>query len=116
MQYTANSTNGAFSFITNLGRARVNGLEADASFVFTPALRGGANLALTDAILTSDQASADGVGLGSAGDRIPAVPRVAADGWLEYRRDLGGGSAAARRGPLRGPRPPADQRARRAPP
>lgn len=91
MQYTANSTNGAFSFITNLGRARVNGLEADASFILSPAWRGGANLALTDAVLTNDQASADGVGLGSAGDRIPAVPRVAADGWLEYRRDLGGG-------------------------
>ena len=91
MQYTANSTNGAFSFITNLGRARVNGLEADASFAFTSAWRGGANLALTDAILTSDQASADGVGLGAAGDRIPAVPRIAADSWLEYRRDLGGG-------------------------
>ena len=91
MQYNANSMNGAFSFITNLGQARVNGLEADISFVFNPTLRGGANLALTDAILTSDQASADGVGLGSAGDRIPAVPRVAADGWLEYRRELGGG-------------------------
>lgn len=91
MQYTANSTNGAFSFITNLGRARVNGLEADAAFVINPALRGGANLALTDAILTSDQASDDGVGLGSAGDRIPAIPRVAADAWLEYRRDLSGG-------------------------
>jgi outer membrane receptor protein involved in Fe transport len=91
MQYTSNSTNGAFSFITNLGRARVNGLEADATFVVNPALRGGANLALTDAILTHDQASDDGVGLGSAGDRIPAVARVAADAWLEYRRDLSGG-------------------------
>lgn len=91
MQYTANSTNGAFSFITNLGRARVNGLEADVTFVINPALRGGANLALTDAILTSDQASDDGVGLGSAGDRIPAVPRVAADAWLEYRHDLSDG-------------------------
>jgi iron complex outermembrane receptor protein len=91
MQYTANSTNGAFSFITNLGQARVNGLEADASFVLSPALRGGANLALTDAILTSDQASDVGIGLGASGDHIPAVPRVAADGWVEYRRDLAAG-------------------------
>jgi outer membrane receptor protein involved in Fe transport len=91
MQYTANSTNGAFSFITNLGSARVNGLEADAVFVVSPGLRGGANLALTDAVLTSDQASNDGVGLGSAGDRIPTVPRVAGDGWLEFRRDLPSG-------------------------
>ena len=98
MQYTANSTNGAFSFITNLGQARVNGLEADANFVLTTALRGGANLALTDAILTSDQASADGAGLGAAGDRIPATPRLAADGWLEYRRDMGGGLELMLRG------------------
>jgi len=91
MQYTANSTNGAFSFITNLGAARVVGLEAETSFVLTPQLKGGANLSVTDAVLTRDQASNDGVGLGSAGDRIPVIPRVALDGWVEYRRDLPAG-------------------------
>ena len=87
MQYTANSTNGAFSFITNLGRARVYGMEAETTFILSPQLRGGANLSLTDAVLTKDQASNDGIGLGAAGDRMPVVPRVAGDGWVEYRRE-----------------------------
>ena len=100
MQYTANSANGAFSFITNVGKARVNGLEADAALWLSPVLRGGANLALTDAVLTSDQASADGAGLGSAGDRLPAVPRVAAGGWLERRIDLAAGDMVLLRGDL----------------
>jgi outer membrane receptor protein involved in Fe transport len=88
MQYTAASANGAFSFITNVGAARVLGLEADATLSLNSGLRGGVNLALTDAVLTSDQASAEGVGLGSAGDRIPATPHLAAGGWLERRFDL----------------------------
>jgi len=100
MQYTANSANGAFSFITNVGKARVNGLEADAALWLSPVLRGGANLALTDAVLTSDQASADGAGLGSAGDRLPAVPTLAAGGWLERRIDLPAGEAVVLRGDL----------------
>lgn len=91
MQYTANSTNGAFSFITNLGQARVIGLEADATFVINAAVRSGANLAITDAVLTKDQSSDDGVGLGAAGDRMPVIPKVAGDVWAEYRREVGGG-------------------------
>ncbi|HEY9236469.1 MAG TPA: TonB-dependent receptor [Phenylobacterium sp.] len=88
MQYSASSTNGAFAFITNLGEARIRGLEADTSFVVNSMVRGGVSLTLTDAVLTRDQASAEGAGLGSAGDRIPAAPRASAEGWLEYRRDL----------------------------
>src|SRR5690606_8724906 len=62
------------------------------------AVRGGASLALTDAVLTRDQASDEGIGLGAAGDHIPAVPRAAADGWIEYRRDLSGGLQLLLRG------------------
>lgn len=98
MQYSANSNNGAFAFITNLGEARIRGLEADASFVLGAAVRGGVSLTLTDAVLTRDQASDDGIGLGSAGDRIPAVPRLAADGWIEYRRDVSSGLQLLLRG------------------
>lgn len=98
MQYTANSANGAFSYIANLGRARVNGLEADAGFTITPETRGGLNLALTDAILTRSQTSAEGAGLGSAGNRIPAVARVSAGGWLERRVALASGWEVLLRG------------------
>ncbi len=88
MQYSANSTNGAFAFITNLGQARVLGLEAESVYTASPAWKGGLNLSLTDAVLTKDQATNNAIGLGSAGDRIPVVPRVAASGWVEYRRPL----------------------------
>jgi iron complex outermembrane recepter protein len=98
MQYSATSTNGAFGYITNLGKARIRGLEADTSFVLNSAWRGGVSLTLTDAVLTRDQTSAEGAGLGSAGDRIPAIPRAGAQGWMEYRRDLGGGAQLLLRG------------------
>lgn len=90
MQYSANSTNGAFAFITNLGQARVYGLEADTVYAASPAWKGGLNLSLTDAVLTKDQATNGAIGLGTAGDRIPVIPRVSAGGWLEYRHELSG--------------------------
>jgi outer membrane receptor protein involved in Fe transport len=91
MQYSASSTNGAFAFITNLGRARVLGMEAETVFAVSSAWKGGLNLSVTDAVLTKDQATNDAVGLGTAGDRIPVIPRVAAGGWIEHRRDLPAG-------------------------
>lgn len=98
MQYTASSTNGAFAFITNLGQARVIGLEAETTYAFTPTVKGGLNISLTDAVLTKDQQTNDAVGLGAAGDRIPVVPRVAAGGWVEWRHDLTGGLDLLARG------------------
>ena len=96
MQYTANSSNGAFSFITNLGGARVYGAEAEIAATLTPHLRSGLNLAFTDAVLTKDQANDDGVGLGSVGDRIPVVARIAGGGWIEHRSDTGWGELLLR--------------------
>jgi iron complex outermembrane receptor protein len=91
MQYSAGSTNGAFAFITNLGQARVLGLEAETIYTASPAWKGGLNLSVTDAVLTKDQATNNAIGLGTAGDRIPVIPRVAAGGWIEHRRDLAAG-------------------------
>lgn len=88
MQYSASSTNGAFAFITNLGQARVLGLEAETIYAMSPAWKGGLNLSVTDAVLTKDQATNNAIGLGTAGDRIPVIPRVAGGGWIEHRRDL----------------------------
>lgn len=88
MQYTAASPNGAFSFLANIGQARINGAEADVTFDPRGRWRTGLNLAYSDAVLTEDQESAVAVGLGSAGDRLPVVPRFAAGVWAEYERSL----------------------------
>ncbi len=88
MQYTAASPNGAFSFLANIGQARINGAEADVTFDPRGPWRTGLNLAYSDAVLTEDQESAVAVGLGSAGDRLPVVPRFAAGAWAEYERPL----------------------------
>ncbi|WP_369059293.1 TonB-dependent receptor [Caulobacter sp. 73W] len=88
MQYTAASPNGAFSFLANIGRARINGAEADVTFDPRGPWRTGLNLAYADGVLTEDQESAIAAGLGSAGDRLPVVPRFAAGAWVEYARPL----------------------------
>lgn len=88
MQYTAASPNGAFSFLANIGRARINGAEADVTFDPRGPWRTGFNLAYADAVLTEDQESAVAVGLGSAGDRLPVVPKIAAGIWVEHERPL----------------------------
>ncbi|WP_269713732.1 TonB-dependent receptor plug domain-containing protein [Caulobacter sp. NIBR2454] len=88
MQYTAGTANGAFNFLTNLGQARIEGAEADVVFDPPGRWRTGLNLAYADAMLTKDQATAVAIGLGSAGDRLPVVPRISAGGWAEYERPL----------------------------
>ena len=89
MQYAAVSTNGAFGFVTNLGRARIDGVELDATWTPEPGLRVGLNLAATAPVLTEDQATGELAGLGSKGDTLPAVPDVSVTTWAEHRRPLG---------------------------
>lgn len=89
MQYAAVSTNGAFGFVTNLGRARIDGVELDATWTPEPGLRLGLNLAATAPVLTEDQATGELAGLGSKGDTLPAVPDVSVTTWAEHRRPLG---------------------------
>ncbi|WP_374471014.1 TonB-dependent receptor domain-containing protein [Phenylobacterium sp.] len=84
MQFSATSANGAFGFITNVGRAQIDGFELDAAVAFE-AGRAGVNLNLSRAELVDDQAAAEAIGLGSAGDRLPFVPRLAFNLWGEYR-------------------------------
>ncbi len=92
MQYSATSANGAFAFVTNLGRARIDGAEFD--MVWSRGVsKLGFNLAATEAVLTQDQTSGAMAGLGHEGDHLPAVPREAFTVWGETRRDLPGGAA-----------------------
>nr|WP_232793231.1 TonB-dependent receptor [Caulobacter hibisci] len=92
MQYSATSANGAFAFVTNLGRARIDGAEFDATWSRRGA-KLGFNLAATEAVLTQDQTTGAMAGLGREGDHLPAVPRLAFTVWGETRRELPGGAA-----------------------
>ena len=74
MQYSAQTQNRAFSFLTNIGASRVRGLESE----FTARRLGAwdllASATLTDARLTADQLTNSAIGLGLKGDRLPMVP------------------------------------------
>ncbi|MDG2531777.1 TonB-dependent receptor domain-containing protein [Caulobacter endophyticus] len=91
MQYSATSDNGAFAFVTNLGRARIDGVEFDATWSRAGS-KLGFNFAATEAVLTKDQTSGALAGLGREGDHLPAVPRTAFTLWGETRRELAGGA------------------------
>jgi len=89
MQYAAVSANGAFGFVTNLGRARIDGIELDATWSPGSSARVGLNLAATAPVLTEDQATGELAGLGSRGDTLPAVPDISLTAWGEQSRPLG---------------------------
>lgn len=91
MQYPATSINGAFAYVANLGRSRIDGAEFDLVWSVSPASRLGFNLALTEARLTRDPVATTATGLGRTGDHIPAIPRVAWTLWGERRIALPAG-------------------------
>jgi len=74
MQVAGSRPDGLFRFISNAGRARVDGFEAQAVARLEPlTLR--AHLTTMDARLVENQASPVVVAPGRAGDRIPYTPR-----------------------------------------
>ena len=89
MQYAAQTQNRAFNYVTNIGAARIQGLELEgvAQRLAGWDLAGG--VTLTDARLTADQLSNSAIGLGREGDRLPIVPRLTASASLERRWRLG---------------------------
>jgi iron complex outermembrane receptor protein len=92
MQFAANTPNGAFGYVVNIGKARINGAEA--------ALRGrrGAftldlNAAVTDARLVGSDASRMLVRGARAGDAIPNIPRYRSVATLSWRHGLANGAS-----------------------
>ncbi|EQA99161.1 outer membrane receptor protein involved in Fe transport [Sphingobium wenxiniae] len=85
MQVSGRTTNGAFSFLSNAGAARIRGLEAEA--FLRPAEGLTLNLAgnYLDAKLTEDQVNDSVVAAGRAGDRIPFIPHFSGSFGVEYR-------------------------------
>lgn len=78
MQITGRTPNGAFSFITNAGSARVRGVELEATARPADGFSLSGNAAYLDAKLTENQATTNVSAAGLKGDRIPYVPKFTA--------------------------------------
>ncbi|CAN7510034.1 TonB-dependent receptor plug domain-containing protein [Caulobacter sp. LjRoot300] len=91
MQYSAQTQNRAFSFLTNIGASRIRGMEAEFAARSLWGWDAVASATFTDARLTADQITNTAIGLGLEGDRLPVVPRFATAGSLERRWSLGNG-------------------------
>jgi outer membrane receptor protein involved in Fe transport len=88
IQVTGRTPNGAFSFITNAGAARVRGLEAELTARPFGRLSIMANAAYTDAELTEDQSNSLVTAAGLKGDRIPYVSKLTAGMGAQYEWPL----------------------------
>ncbi|MET0370725.1 MAG: TonB-dependent receptor [Sphingobium sp.] len=73
MQYAATSLNGAFALITNIGDARIKGLEMGVTARPTSTLTARLQATYADARLSSDQVTDLATTPGRAGDRLPYV-------------------------------------------
>ncbi|MCC2975911.1 TonB-dependent receptor [Sphingomonas sp. PL-96] len=84
MQVSGRTTNGAFSFLSNAGAARIRGLEAEAFIRPGGALQFTLSGNYLDAKLTEDQVNDSVVAAGRAGDRIPYIPHFSGSVGAEY--------------------------------
>lgn len=94
MQYAAQTQNRAFTYVTNIGAARIHGLEVEAAAQQVLGWTLAGALTVTDARLTADQLTNTAIGLGLEGDRLPVVPRMTASASMERRWTLPGDLAA----------------------
>ena len=79
------------SALANAGSARSQGVEAAISWRPVPGLQLGANVAYTDAKLTSDTPPSTG---GRDGDRLPNIPRWSGSLTADYSFDVAGNAVA----------------------
>jgi outer membrane receptor protein involved in Fe transport len=84
-----------YDYFANAGDAVSKGLELEATLRPTAELQLGGQLTLTDAKLSSTTP-----GVGTRGDRLPYVPRLAASAFVEYGRDMPGLGHAYVRGDI----------------
>jgi iron complex outermembrane recepter protein len=84
IQVSGQTPNGAFSFITNAGAARIQGVEVDTTILPVTGLTLQGNLAYMDPRLTVDQTNNQVRAPGLKGDRIPYVPEITAGASAQY--------------------------------
>ena len=90
MQVSARTagTGSVFGLISNVGAARIKGVEAELNASPIDGLSLIANVGYTDAKLTEDQVSAIVVAAGRKGDRLPFVPKWNISASAEYSWSL----------------------------
>jgi len=88
MQYSAQTQNRAFSFLTNVGASRIRGVESELGARGLWGWDAAASATFTDARLTADQITNTAIGLGLRGDRLPVVPRFSGAASLERQWPL----------------------------
>ena len=84
MQVSGRTANGAFSFISNAGAARVRGAEVEAFLNPMQGLQLQANASFSDAKLVEDQINPDVNAPGRKGDRIPYIPKTTVGAAAQY--------------------------------
>jgi outer membrane receptor protein involved in Fe transport len=96
MQLTATDAFTQISYFTNAGKARSRGLEMSGDWRPLQGLDVQANATWTDAVLTEDipQPAGASTSLGLKGDRIPGVPKFAANLSVQQDWDVGHGFSA----------------------
>lgn len=92
MQFGVNTPNGAFGYVTNIGEARIRGLESAVKATLGAGFHLEFNAAATDARLAGDDPGRVQLYGARAGDRIPNVPAYRHTLALEYRRTLADGA------------------------
>ncbi|MDB5455664.1 MAG: TonB-dependent receptor [Caulobacter sp.] len=97
MQYSAQTRNRAFSFLTNIGASRIRGLEAAFEAKSMAGWDADLSLTYTDARLTADQVTNTAIGVGLKGERLPTVPKLAATAAVERRWALPSGAELSTR-------------------
>lgn len=89
IQVTGRTPNGAFSFITNAGKARVKGIEFETTLKLVRGLSLQGSASYTDAVLSENQSNGLITAPGLKGDRIPYVPQFSAGLGAEYDLPIG---------------------------
>lgn len=93
MQISATSANGAFSYLTNAGKAKIKGFEIEAVARPIRGLTISGTAAIVDAKLTEDQANSTILITGSTGlrgDEFPNVAKYSGSASAEYTWPLNG--------------------------
>lgn len=88
IQVSGQTPNGAFSFISNAGAARIQGVEAESTVIPVAGLRLQATFDVLSAKLTENQVNSELLAPGRAGDRLPFVPEFSGDLSAQYSRPL----------------------------
>jgi outer membrane receptor protein involved in Fe transport len=87
LQTSVQATYGNFSFIDNIGKARIEGVEAEASATPVRGFTLNGSFNYLNPRLTADQVSSEATAPGKKGDILPLIPRMTASAGAEYDWD-----------------------------